>query len=333
MKRRRFVQGAIVAGTGLGLGTAWSRWAPAPEPWRKEAITKRRDSRVLIARCTQYEPVEAERVVRAGLLACGVAVLGKRVVLKPNFVEYDPRGVINTHPVLVAATAQALRRLGAREVVVAEGPGHRRDNGYLLRASGLLETLRDIGVRYVDLNRDRVHALRAGASYTSLQQLWLPATIVDADLVISMPKLKTHHWAGVTLSMKNLFGIMPGAVYGWPKNVLHWQGIERSILDISATLAQPPFTIVDGIVGMEGNGPIQGSSVNAGVLLFGADPVAVDATAARVMRLEPERVPYLAEAGRFRGNVHEEAIVQIGEQVTRVQRAFVVPPRLEHLRA
>ena len=66
----------------------------------------------------------------------------------------------------------------------------------------------------------------------------LPAELQQADLVVSMPKLKTHHWAGMTGSMKNLFGVVPGAVYGWPKNILHFRGIENSILDLAATIAR-----------------------------------------------------------------------------------------------
>jgi uncharacterized protein (DUF362 family) len=333
MKRRRFAQLAASTGIGLGLAGGWMRWGPkGPPPWHPAAVRQARRSRVLIARCTDYDAVRLEACVRDGLEACGLDVSGRRVVIKPNFVEFDPRGVINTHPVLVAATTQVLRRLGARSVTVAEGPGHRRDNGYLLMASGLLEALRDIGAPYTDLNRDRVREVVARASFSPLGTLWLPETILDADVVISMPKLKTHHWAGVTLSMKNLFGIMPGAVYGWPKNVLHWAGIEQSILDISATMPRAPFTIVDGIVGMEGNGPIQGTAVAAGVLLFGADPVAVDATATRVMGLLPERIPHIAEAGRFHGNSDGDRIEQIGETIESVQRNFAVLPRHAQLR-
>src|SRR5262245_66568541 len=93
-----------------------------------------------------------------------------------------------------------------------------------------------------------------------------------------MPKLKTHHWAGVTLSLKNMFGVVPGSVYGWPKNALHWAGIHGSILDINSSLPIPQFAIVDGIVGMEGNGPLQGQAKQSGVLILGEDLVAVDAT-------------------------------------------------------
>ena len=65
-----------------------------------------------------------------------------------------------------------------------------------------------------------------------LRSLYLPHTVLGSDLLVSMPKMKTHHWAGATLSMKNLFGIVPGGVYGWPKNVLHWASIHQSIADL-----------------------------------------------------------------------------------------------------
>jgi hypothetical protein len=82
--------------------------------------------------------------------------------------------------------------------------------------------------------------------------------VLEADFLVSMPKIKTHHWSGVTLTMKNMFGIVPGARYGWPKNILHWKGIQESILDLCA-IVSVHFVIADGIVAMEGNGPLNGT--------------------------------------------------------------------------
>ena len=113
-------------------------------------------------------------------------------------------------------------------------------------------------LEFVDLNHDDVESVPNALGFTSLAELMLPVTLRRADLIVSMPKLKTHHWAGVTLSMKNLFGVMPGVCYGWPKNVLHHAGIPESILDIAATV-RPHLAIVDGIIGMEGDGPIMGT--------------------------------------------------------------------------
>jgi uncharacterized protein (DUF362 family) len=156
--------------------------------------------------------------------------------------------------------------------------------------------------------------------------------VLRADFVVSVPKLKTHHWAGVTLSLKNMFGIVPGNCYGWPKNDLHWAGLTRSILDINGTV-RPDFAIVDGIVGMEGNGPIQGMAKPCGVLVVGDDPVAVDATCTRIMGLAPERIDYLARAGLLLGHLKEENIRQLGENVASVKTPFAVLHEFRRLRA
>ncbi len=160
----------------------------------------------------------------------------------------------------------------------------------------------------------------------------LPQAVLEADVVVSMPKLKTHHWAGITCSMKNLFGVVPGAVYGWPKNLLHFRGIDESILDLVATV-RPHLAIVDGVVGMEGDGPIMGDAKPAGVVLMGRDVVAVDASAARVMGLRPEGVRYLAEAARFLGNLDVARIPMRGEPLERFVTPFDVLPAFAALRA
>jgi uncharacterized protein (DUF362 family) len=155
--------------------------------------------------------------------------------------------------------------------------------------------------------------------------------VTDADLVVSMPKLKTHHWGGVTLSMKNMFGTVPGRIYGWPKNVLHWAGLEESILDVAAAV-RPRLAIVDGIVGMQGDGPIKGSAVDVGVILAGTDPVAVDSTAARLMGIDPARVGYLEQAGRFLGQLTPELIDQLAEEPEAEAVSFQLLPQFSSLR-
>ena len=128
------------------------------------------------------------------------------------------------------------------------------------------------GIEFVDLNHDDVDPVaQPAAVHAGWTALPCPATLRRADLIVSLPKLKTHHWAGVTLSMKNLFGVMPGVCYGWPKNVLHHAGIPQSILDINAAV-RPHLAIVDGIVGMEGDGPIMGTPAAAGRARHGHEP-------------------------------------------------------------
>ena len=178
----------------------------------------------------------------------------------------------------------SLRRnhFGAKSVVVAEGPGHQRDTQLVLSQSEYQRALRDEQIQFVDLNRDELIRTPLRARYTGMKHLWLPRTVLGADFVVSMPKIKTHHWSGVTLSMKNMFGIVPGSRYGWPKNILHWKGIQESILDICATVPIS-FVIADGIVAMEGNGPLNGTSRSFGKIVLADDPVAADTTCAHLM--------------------------------------------------
>ena len=325
LARRQFLIGSMVSVLPAFAGCS------RPSPWERAAYRKRDTSQVAIVEAQSYD-TSLQEIVRRGIQLFRIPVHGKIVVLKPNLVEFDPAGVINTHPALIAATIAAFKSLGAREVCVAEGPGHRRDNEYLLAASGLYLVLKDAKARYVDLNYDDVRALPLRSHFTSLQQLYFPETILQADLLVSMPKLKTHHWVGATLALKNMFGVIPSAVYGWPKNVLHWAGIHESILDINSTLPVPQFAIVDGIVGMEGNGPIQGQPKHCGVLVFGEDLVAVDATAARLMKLEPQEIKYLAKAGQFLGNIATEKIRQIGEKLEPFQQDFQVIDAFRYLK-
>jgi uncharacterized protein (DUF362 family) len=109
-----------------------------------------------------------------------------------------------------------------------------------------------------------------------------------------------------------------------------WAGIDNSILDINA-VARPDFAIIDGIIGMEGNGPIQGSPKPAGVLIFGDDPVAVDATGCRVMGLRPEKVSYLSKAGTLLGNLEAAKILELGEKVENVRTSFSVLNEFQEL--
>ena len=235
---------------------------------------------------------DLEGLVLEGLRLVRADVRGRSVVLKPNFVEFFDDKPVNTDPRIIVAAADALRRLGASSVTVAEGPGHRRDTEAVVSASGLLDALDDARLEFVDLNEAPAVRTALATRYTSLRELWVPRLLREADVVVSMPKLKTHHWVGVTLSLKNCFGCMPGRVYGWPKDVFHVNNVPRSILDIAGAV-RPSLAIIDGIVGMEGDGPLRGDSIRAGVVVVSRDPVAADVTAARVMGMDPEkdRVP------------------------------------------
>jgi len=266
-------------------------------------------SRIAILRADQYSD-KLDELVYDGLLLFNLDIRGKSVLLKPNLVEYIPGKPVNTDAYLIGAAAEGFLRLGAASVTVAEGPGHHRDTDFLLYKTDLTDQLARRKIQFVDLNRDELIKTKLEASYSGLGHLWLPRTVLAADFIVSMPKVKTHHWARVTLSMKNMFGLVPGSRYGWPKNILHWAGIHESILDICATV-RPRFVIADGIVAMDGDGPLNGAPRHLKTILLADDPVAADSTLARLMGFRPEGVMHLREAGRFIGNLLPSAISQL----------------------
>ena len=291
---------------------------------------QRPTSRVAIRRTANYEQ-DLAAVLYETLCEFALPVKDKTVLLKPNFVGLDPLGVMNTHPGVIAAARQSFLRLGAAQVLIGDGPAMDRDTEAIIESVRLREFTGPLGRTFVDLNVDDVKRVALRTRASRLKELYLPKTVLGVDFLVSMPKLKTHHWAGVTLSLKNMFGIVPGSCYGWPKNVLHWAGIDRAILDINAA-ARPDFAIVDGILGMEGNGPIQGTAKPCGILVLGDDPVAVDATCCRAMGLRPEKVKYLAAAGTLLGHLNTMKIQQLGETVASVRTPFTVLDAFRSLR-
>src|SRR5438874_659167 len=263
-------------------------------------------SRVAILHADQYSD-KLDELVYDGLRLFNLDVRGKSVLLKPNIVEYIPGRPVNTDPQLIGAAAEAFLRLDVASVMVGEGPGHHRDTDLLLYKTGLGDQLSHRKIAFVDLNRDELIRTKLKANFSGLGHLWLPRTVLTSDFIVSMPKVKTHHWTGVTLSMKNMFGIVPGCRYGWPKNVLHWAGIHESVLDICATV-RPHFVIADAIVAMEGDGPLNGTARNLNTILLSDDPVHADATCARALGVDPVQIVHIREANLFLGNVAEERI-------------------------
>jgi len=192
---------------------------------------------VSIVRAPTYDQTIYD-IMRRILADHKLDVRGRSVLLKPNLVEFEPESSINTNPLLVHAALEGFRALGASRVGIAEGPGHRRNTLDLADAAGYFKIVPGFEDLFTDLNLDDVTRIRPTRQFSRLEKLYLPHTALGADLLVSMAKMKTHHWTGATLSMKNLFGTVPSGIYGWPKNVLHWAGIEECIADLHACLSQ-----------------------------------------------------------------------------------------------
>lgn len=321
--RRSLLIGAGAAAAGIATG-----------PWLRDRLTV--PSSVFLARGQRYDG-PLEQTIRDGLLATGIepaGLRGRKVLLKPNLVEPSRLAPhVTTHPALIVAAAEVFRRWGA-EVAVGEAPGHVRDTEMAVIESGLAEILEAAELDFRDLNYEEVVWTRNAGGRSKLAGFWFPRSVAEADLVVSLAKLKTHHWVGMTAALKNMYGVLPGIQYGWPKNVLHHAGIAETVCDINASLGKT-IAIVDGIVCMEGDGPIMGTPKPLGLVAIGTNPTAVDATCARIMGLQPQRVSYLNLSAGLLGPIREPLILERGEPWRQLATPFNLldQPHLTALRA
>jgi uncharacterized protein (DUF362 family) len=320
-RRALLVSGSLVAAGLLGGSLVRDLW--------------RGSVPVFIARNQRYD-AGLIRTIRDGLLATGLnpkSLAGKKVLLKPNLVEPTRESPhMTTDPAVVLAAAEVFRGWKA-QVAVGEAPGHMRDTEWALLESGMREALNLENLEFADLNYETVQWVENRGHHSRLTGFYFPQSVMTADLVVSMPKLKTHHWVGATVALKNMYGTLPGLKYGWPKNVLHHAGIPETVCDINASLPRT-IAIVDAIDCMEGDGPIMGSRKSMGLILVGTNPTAVDATACRLMRLDPSRVSYLQLAARGLGPLDDRRIKQQGEDWLSLASPFEIldEPHLRGLR-
>ncbi len=292
-------------------------------------------ARVAVVKAARYS-LEIKGLLAPYLREFGLSLRGKSVLLKPNIIDcHGPGHHIFTDPTVLAAAIELFGDLGAK-VRVAEASGLRRDTNTFLYDSGYKPLLEKYGVEFVDLHLDDVEKVRIPSNLTGLNDLYIPRTVLRSDFIVSMPKMKTHHWAGVTLSLKNMLGVLPGIKYGWPKNRLHTIGLHNAIVDVGYTV-RPHFAIIDGIYGIEGNGPLFGDNKFAGVLVMSDDFLAADAVACRIMGVDPGKVEYLKLASRRAsekipalGNV--EDIEVVGTPIASVRQDFKLLDEFRRLR-
>ena len=166
---RRIFGGSLLAGTGaLAVRRLCSTGCLRDR--------RRHQSRVAILNAESYHG-PLDRTLIEGLRLFDLSLRGKTVLLKPNLVEYIPGSEVNTDPRLVGAATSAFLALGAKSVLVGEGPGHQRDTSLLLAESGLEKELQSRRIRFVDLNRDEIRQVPLQTAFTGLDRLWLPRTV------------------------------------------------------------------------------------------------------------------------------------------------------------
>jgi uncharacterized protein (DUF362 family) len=242
---------------------------------------------VFLSRQQRYDVGEIRSRLEEALTELDECPSGRRAVIKPNLVNQFGRSSGTTsHPSVVEAIHGALRDRGFTDIAIADGPSINRPVDEVFSNSGMADLARRLGVELIDLNQAprRLVAWPYG-------EIGLPILILDADYYVNVPKMKTHVRSGVSLSLKNQQGICD---YQEKRNN-HKRGVDEPLGELGKVL-RPHLIVLDGVEGMEGNGPTHGKRTSPGVFAVGTDPVEFDTVVAQVMGFRPEEVPMIAYA-------------------------------------
>jgi uncharacterized protein (DUF362 family) len=239
----------------------------------------------------------------------------ERALIKVNFIcdkSWDTGAT--TDPMVVEAIWMKLKEIGVEaSVVESDATMTNADKAYL--NSGMKEMCTRNGIEFINLRHVKDRVRLPVPDGEALHSITVPR-IVTESAVISAAKLKTHMATTVTLGMKNMFGLLPDKF----KGKYHAKGINNVIVEIN-TVLKPVLTVVDGFVGMEGRGPVDGDPVKMDLIVAGRDVVAVDATCSRIMGFDPHKIKHIQRANdRGLGEIDDVEI--LGEPVVNVTRDF-----------
>jgi uncharacterized protein (DUF362 family) len=237
-----------------------------------------------------------------------------KVLIKVNFiVEKTWDTGATTDPIVVEAIIKKLEGLPVK-VYVVESDATMTNADKAFEATGMKDMCSRNGVEWLNLRYVKDTVKLAIPNGEALKSITVPRLVTESA-VISAAKLKTHVNTGVTLGMKNMFGLLPDKF----KGKYHLKGISKVVVDIN-TVLRPALTVIDGFVGMEGQGPADGTPVQMNLIIAGTDVVATDATACRVMGINPYEIKHIRKAYE-KGLGKSEAQV-VGEKLETVTRAF-----------
>jgi uncharacterized protein (DUF362 family) len=251
---------------------------------------------IALTRCDDYSPGQLGPAVQRQFELLGGPTRfvkpGDTVLLKPNFIAPRSHHVsaAQTHPAVILEVARILKDLGARPFV-ADSPAW-ADTARCAHVLELTEPLRKLGVPIRQLDQPRKCRLGPGKP-----RVGLSAAALDADVIINLPKLKAHQQLTATFAVKNMFG----CVSGKHKALWHFRkgGDPATFCELLIDIYRymdPALTIIDGIVAMEGQGPIRGPSRPLGWLVAGVEPIACELVCSRLIGLQPQQVPIIRTA-------------------------------------
>jgi len=281
-------------------------------------------NRVAISRVRggDVESAVRDSVDLAGGFAQRVAA-GSRVLIKPNLCKAARRGSgFVTDAGVVEAVAKLVLEMSPASVVIAEGAMAGYDSeGYptddALVVTGVAAVGRRLGVEVRNLNVDTWEEVDIPGALV-LDKVKIATTVLESDVIISVPVLKTHLRTNVTLSLKNMNGAMPGA----EKRKSHRLGLDQAIADLNSVIG-PHYAIIDATVGMEGTWRIPEDSRAMGLIVAGSDPVYVDVVGASLMGIDAALVWHLQLAAKREGKQAAlSAIEVVGEDVAGCRQSF-----------
>jgi len=365
MKSRKLLPGLVIGLLllfGAGLVSAWAGEKPVvaivkaakhelvAESWRmnwersiSQGVNTTRKFDYLRAEWPKESEKAIEGMVRdAAELAGGWPVKpGDVVLIKPNLVasmfflwysgkltEEDYQACL-TDPRVVRALAVMAKESGASRIIIGEGPAAGDGwAGYM--QSGYVTMVEDleregVKVELLDFTDEPVAWVKSKG--LANPEYAVPKVATEATCIISVPALKTHSMTGVTVGLKNVaVGLMAGRVYGFFKYGAPHQKIPEWITDM-ASIFKIHYTVVDGIWGMEGNGPLNGTPINMDLIIAGADPVAVDSVCTAIMGFNPKNIGHITMAAQHGLGVDDLAQIAVeGESIANVAKKFKVVP-------
>ena len=241
-----------------------------------------------------------------------------RVLVKVNFItDKTWETGATTDPIVVEAILERLKDLPVA-VNVVESDATMTNADKALKVTGMKDVCDRYGVEFINLRHVKDKVKIPIPNGEALKSITVPR-IVTESAIISAAKLKTHSATGVTLGMKNMFGLLPDKF----KGKYHLIGISRVVVDIN-TVLKPALTVIDGFVGMEGNGPIDGEPVKMNTIIAGKNVVATDAVACGVMGIDPHSIAHIRKALE-KGLGSIENVQILGEKLENVARTFKRP--------
>ncbi|NPV53401.1 MAG: DUF362 domain-containing protein [Firmicutes bacterium] len=216
---------------------------------------------------------------------------GDIVLLKPNigFKKNHLTGA-TTNPGVVKALSILVKEAGARKIIIGEGAIVGTSTRDAFEANGYYALAGELGAELLDLKTAEMVAVPVPCG-RAFHRLHVPRAILEADVVINLPVMKTHDALPVTLSLKNMKGI----IREQDKKRFHKWGLSQAIVDLNKIVC-PDLTVLDGTIGMEGLGPAHGEPANLGVMVASTDTVAADAIGSLIMGIDPGEVEYIGLA-------------------------------------